>query len=81
MKDTEFKISLFADNTSIFLYGLNDSLNNTPYELERFAKISGLKINFDKTQVVWVGSKNTVQTQLERNGNCHGDVKALKYWV
>jgi hypothetical protein len=26
-------------------------------ELEWFKKISGLKINFSKTQVIWIGSK------------------------
>ena len=50
-------MSQFADDTSIFLDGFYDSLNNALYKLEIFAKISGLKINFDKTQVIWMGSK------------------------
>ena len=54
---TEFKISQYADDTSIFLDGSTESLNQTLLELEFFANISGLKINFDKTQVVWIGSK------------------------
>ena len=55
---TEFKISQYADDTSIFLDRSTESLNQTLLELEFFANISGLKINFDKTQVVWIGSKN-----------------------
>ena len=57
INDTEFKVSQFADDTSIFLNGSYDSLSNTLYELEIFTKISGLKINFDKTQVIWIGPK------------------------
>ena len=57
IKDTEYKISQYADDTSMFLDGSSESLNNTLCELEKFANISGLKINFDKTQGVWIGSK------------------------
>ena len=74
VKDTEFKISQFADDTSIFLDSLNDTLYNTLYELERFAKISGLKINFDKTQVVWIGSikhsSETIKTKWKLSRGC-----------
>ena len=55
--NTEFKISQYADDTSIFLDGSSDALNCTIIELDKFANVSGLKINFDKTQVVWIGSK------------------------
>ena len=54
---TEQLLSLFADDTSILLDGSTESLNETLTELSYFAKISGLNINFDKTQVVWLGSK------------------------
>ena len=50
-------LSLFADDTSILLDGSTESLNETLTELSYFAKLSGLNINFDKTQVVWLGSK------------------------
>jgi hypothetical protein len=39
------------------LDGSEESLNETLLELEWFKKISGLKINFSKTQVIWIGSK------------------------
>ena len=61
------KISQFADDTSIFLDGSSQSLNSTLEELDRFAKISGLKINYDKTQLIWIGSKkyspNSIKTK------------------
>ena len=55
--DTEYKISQYADDTSMFLDGSSESLNTTLSELEKIANISGLKIYFDKTQVIWIGSK------------------------
>ena len=42
-------------------------MNSTLEELDRFAKISGLKINYDKTQLIWIGSKkyspNSIKTK------------------
>ena len=61
----EFKVSQFADDTSIFLDGSSESLNNTLEELDRFAKISGLKINYDKTQLIWIGSKKHSQNSIK----------------
>ena len=53
----EFRISQYADDTSIILDGTERSLNQTLLELERFSRISGLNVNFDKTQLVWIGSE------------------------
>ena len=55
--NVEFKLSQYADDTSAFLDGSKTSLEETLTELELFADISGLKINYDKTQVVWIGAK------------------------
>ena len=67
--EEEIKIPQFADDTSIFLDGSSQSLNSTTEELDRFAKISGLKINYDKTQLIWIGSKkyspNLNQNKME----------------
>lgn len=43
VQDTEFKVSQFADDTSIFLDGSPQSFNTSSAlgELDRFAKISG----------------------------------------
>ena len=41
----------------MFLDGSEKSLNELLKELEDFANLSGLKINFEKTQFVWIGSK------------------------
>ena len=51
------------DDATAFLDGSKTSLEETLQELDTFANISGLKTNFDKTQVIWIGAKNTAQTQ------------------
>ena len=72
INNTEIKLSQYADDTSAYLDGSQTSLEETLNELDIFANISGLKTNFDKTQVVWIGSKNIAHTQLKPDGNYHG---------
>ena len=55
--ETEHKLSQFADDTSLILDGKEKSLSEALAELDWFAKISGLNINFSKTQVIWFASK------------------------
>ena len=57
IKNVELKFSQYADDASAFLDGSRRSLEETLQELELFADISGLKTNFDKTHVVWIGAK------------------------
>ena len=53
----EFKISQFADDTTFILDGSERSLVETLNVLDQFAVMSGLRINSNKTNVVWIGSK------------------------
>jgi len=48
--------SQYADDSSLILDGSEESLTESIKELNTFARISGLKINLNKTQVVWIGS-------------------------
>ena len=57
INQSEHKISQYADDTSVFLDGSEKSFNEMLKKLEDFANISGLKINFEKTQLIWIGSK------------------------
>ena len=50
INQTEFKLSQFADDTSIILDGSERSLNETLNVLSKFSKLSGLNMNFDKTK-------------------------------
>ena len=65
--NTEFKLSQYADDASVILDGSDTSLNETLDELYHYAQYSGLKVNFDKTQVVWIGAQkysiNTIKTR------------------
>ena len=56
LKEEETLISLFADDTTIFLDGSENSFHNTVRMLDAFSSMSGLKVNNDKTQIVWIGS-------------------------
>ena len=57
INNNDFILTQYADNTTVILDGSEESLNETLHELENYAKISGLKVNFLKTHVVWIGSK------------------------
>ena len=67
INNTEYKLSQYADDTSVILDGSSTSLNETLNVLSSYAKYSGLKINFDKTSVVWIGMKkystDTIKTR------------------
>ena len=56
MKDTEYLISQFADDTTLLLDGSEKSLNSVLEILDKFYAISGLKCNFDKPKLIWIGS-------------------------
>ena len=57
ISETENKINQFADDTSVLLEGDQVSFEQLFYVLEEFEAISGLKLNYDKTCNVWLGSK------------------------
>ena len=56
IKNKEFKLSQYADDTQIFLDGEEISLRKTLQNLHLFYRMSGLKINVDKTRAIWIGS-------------------------
>ena len=56
IQDKEIELSQFADDTNLTLDGSEDTFKHTINTLELFADISGLKIDFDKTNAVLFGS-------------------------
>ena len=54
-------IQLFSSSSSSFFFfffdGIEESFMQVICTLQKFSKISGLKMNLDQTQVVWTGSK------------------------
>lgn len=55
--DTEYKMSQYVDDTSWFTNGSPETSDGILRELDLFADISRLNINFSKTKMVWIGSK------------------------
>ena len=60
----EFKISQFADDTTIFLDGSEGSLQQTLNTLEIFGSLSGLKMNLSKTKMLWIGKKRLCNDKI-----------------
>ena len=54
-----YKMTQFADNTILFLDGSKDSLVAALNTLEIFGSLSGLKVNTEKTKIIWLGRKKT----------------------
>ena len=62
--DTEYRWSQYADDTSLILDGSPASLGAPLRLLQFYAEISGLIINFEKTNVIWIGSKKHSQDKI-----------------
>lgn len=57
----EFFISQYADNTTFMLDGTDNSLSTSLEYLKLYAEVTGFCIYIEKTEVVWIGSKEIVQ--------------------
>ena len=57
INNNQYKISQFADDTTLFLDGTSDSLKAALNTLEIFGSLSGLVVNKDKTKLIWLGKK------------------------
>jgi len=64
---TECKLSQYADDTTMILDGSELSFSRTLYLLDIFADISGLKVNYEKTEALWIGSLNNSNTIIPSN--------------
>ena len=56
VKTTENKIFQYADDTLLTLNGSEKDLEESLKVLDEYAGISGLKVNKEKTSVIWIGS-------------------------
>ena len=52
----EFKMSMYADDTTCFLNGDSESITNLFNTLDSFSKFSGCKVNILKSEGIWLGS-------------------------
>ena len=56
VKDTEIKLSQYADDTILILEGSEKSLSEALRVLENFENVSGLRLNSKNTEALWIGS-------------------------
>jgi hypothetical protein len=61
----EHKLSQFADDTSLILDGSEKSLNEALLELDWYAKLSGLNINFTKTPILSKSTSKLIPNSLK----------------
>ena len=56
IQEIEYKIAQFADDTQLISKGDRTSFEQSIAILEKFGKVSGLFMNTDKSQAIWLGS-------------------------
>ena len=67
--NTEIKISQYANDTTLILDGQAVSLHAALNTLEIYGTVSGLKVNTDKTQIVWIGKKKHAKEKFDTGKN------------
>ena len=84
VKDTEIKLSQYADDTTLILDGSEKSLSEALKILQSFEKVSDLRLNSKKTEALWIGSCAGKSEKLlpEKDFNWQNTkVKALGVWL
>lgn len=84
--DNEHKLTQFADDTTLILDGSIESLQAALNVLEIFGSISGLKMNSEKTKLIWIGRKKHCKDKLQTSikfewGNTDFDLLGLVFSV
>ena len=80
---TECKLSQYADDTTLILDGNQNSLQRSFYILEKFGEVSGLRVNCEKTEALWIGSKkgsNQISCSDKNLKWADSKVRALGVW-
>ena len=78
ISDNECKISQYADDTTFILDGTRSSIERSFVLLNIFAKLSGLKVNYEKTEVLWIGSFKNRTHKLAINQNIKWSIRKVK---
>ena len=71
-------ISQYADDTTLILDGTRASLERSFVLLNIFAKLSGLKVNYEKTEALWIGSLKNRTDKLAINQNIKWSIRKVK---
>ena len=82
--DVECKISQYADDTTLILDGSEKSMQQSFSLLDSFASIPGLKVNYEKTEALWIGAMLFQRRKIAAFKNISWPshkVKALGVWL
>ena len=82
--DSERKISQYADDTTLILDGSEESMQKSFSLLYSFAYISGLRINYEKTEALWIGAMRFQRGKIAAYQNISWPshkVKAMEVWL
>lgn len=63
LKGNEYKVSLFADDTLVFLRGDQDDFDKVFTVVKDFGRSSGCNMNINKTLAFYIGSKRSLTVQ------------------
>ena len=75
---TQIKLSQFGDDTTILLDGSEKSSQATLNTFEIYGNLSGLKINREKTKLIWIGSMKKSPSKLNVNQEmCWGKANSV----
>lgn len=72
----EIKQVLYADDFTLFMKDI-DSINKLQNIFEEFEQLSGLKVNKEKTNCVWIGKENEIPKEHLIFGNIMNEIKML----
>jgi hypothetical protein len=61
INDSEYLLSQYPDDSSLILDDNPKSLDQSLFMFNTFSECAGLRVNFDKTEATWLGSRR----------NCH----------
>ena len=78
ISDNECKTSQYADDTTLILDGTKSSIERSFVLLNIFAKLSGLKVNYENTEALWIGSFKNRTDKLAINQNIRWNIRKVK---
>jgi hypothetical protein len=81
INDKEFLLSQYADDSSLVLEDDPKSLDNSIKLFHKFTECAGWRINIDKTETIWIGSRKgylgKLLPELNLSWNFSGKFKLL----
>ena len=64
INDFEYLLSQYADDSSLILDDNRKSLDQSLFMFKKISECAGLRVNFDKTEAIWLGSRRSCHEQL-----------------